>query len=110
VISGYEPLIPQMPNHDKDRHVLAAAVHGEASIILTFNLRHFRSEHLRPRGIAALHPQSFLIELLRQEQSIVMKKLHQQAADRGRALHQLLDILSATVPQFAALVSTYNQT
>jgi predicted nucleic acid-binding protein len=45
-ISGYESLIPMMTNDEKDRHVVAAAVHGEAAIILTLNLRHFRPEHL----------------------------------------------------------------
>src|SRR5207244_75014 len=32
-ISGYESLIPRMTNNEKDRHVLAASVHGEAPII-----------------------------------------------------------------------------
>jgi hypothetical protein len=35
-----------------------------------------------------------------------MKKLEQQAADRGRSLRQLLNVLSVTVPEFAALVSS----
>jgi len=104
-ISGYEPLIPRMTNDEKDRHVVAAAVHGGAQTIVTLNLRHFRPEHLQPWGVAALHPQSFLIEIFRQEQPLVMEKLKQQAADRSRALRQLLVILSATVPEFAALVS-----
>ena len=104
-ISGYEPLIPQMKNDEKDRHVLAAAVRGEAPIIVTFNVRHFRPEHLEAWGIRALHPEHFLLEIFRQEQSVVMTKLEQQAADRGRSIRQLLDILSATVPGFAALVS-----
>ena len=105
-ISGYEPLIPQMANDKKDRHVLAAAVHGEARIIVTFNLRHFRSEHLEPWGVRALHPEVLLIEIFHQERARVMTKLNQQAADRGRTLRQLLDILGASVPAFAAIVST----
>ncbi|MBI3279415.1 MAG: PIN domain-containing protein [Acidobacteria bacterium] len=95
-ISGYEALIPRMTNEEKDRHVLAAAAHGKAPFIVTFNLRHFGREHLEPWGIRALHPQSFLIEIFRQEQSLVMTKLEQQAADRWRTLRELLDILSAT--------------
>jgi hypothetical protein len=63
-ISGYESLIPRMANDEKDRHVLAAAAHGHTSIILTLNLRHFRPEYLKPWGIRALHPQSFLSEIL----------------------------------------------
>jgi predicted nucleic acid-binding protein len=104
-ISGYESLIPRMTNDEKDRHVAAAAIRGQAPIILTFNLRHFSTEHLGPWGIRALHPQLFLIELFRQEQTLVMTKLEQQAGDRGRSLPQLLDILSTTVPDFVALVS-----
>ncbi len=34
-ITGYESLIPRMTNDEKDRHVVAAAVHGEAAIIVT---------------------------------------------------------------------------
>jgi predicted nucleic acid-binding protein len=104
-ISGHDRLIPRMMNDEKDRHVTAAAVHGEAATIVTFNLRHFRPEHLDPWGIVALHPQSFLMEIFRQEQALVMAKLEQQAADRKRTLRQLLKILSATVPDFVALVS-----
>ena len=37
-----------------------------------------------------------------------MTKLKQQATDRGRSLRQLLNILSATVPEFGALVSGAN--
>ncbi len=103
-IRGYEPLIPRMTNDEKDRHVAAAAVHGEAAILLSFNLRHFRPEHLAAWGVRALHPQSFLIEIFRQDRAAVMTKLKQQAADRGRSLSQLLDILNATVSGFVAAV------
>ena len=104
-IGEYESLIPRMRNDEKDRHVLAAAVHGGAPLIITFNLRHFRPEHVSPWNIVALHPQAFLIEMFRQEQEVVITKLEQQAADRGRSLPDLLGILNATVPEFVALVS-----
>ena len=42
-IGDYESLIPRMTNDEKDRHVAAAAVHAEAGIIVTFNLRDFQS-------------------------------------------------------------------
>jgi hypothetical protein len=105
-ITGYELRIPQMSNHEKDRHVLSAAVHAGAPIILTFNLRHFRPEHLRPWGIRAQHPQQFLIELFHGDPALVIAKLEQQAADRRRSLRELLNILRASVPRFAAVVSS----
>ena len=104
-ISGYELSIPKMTNNEKDRHIVAAAVHGEAGIIVTLNLRHFRPEHLATWGVRALHPQSFLVEVFRQEQGVVLTKLDQQATDRRRSLSQLLNILNATVPDFVAVVS-----
>jgi hypothetical protein len=64
-----------MTNDEKDRHVVAAAVHAAAETIVTLNLRHFMPEHLQPWGVAALHPQSFLIEIFRQEQPLVMENL-----------------------------------
>ena len=74
-ISGCESLIPRTTNDEKDRHVVAAAVRAEAAIILTLNLRHFRPEHLAMWGVRALHPQSFLIEIFRREQDVVLTKL-----------------------------------
>jgi hypothetical protein len=93
-----------MANDDKDRHVLAAAVSCGASIIVTFNLRHFRKEHLEPWGVVALHPASFLSTLYHQEPAIVMAKLREQASDRSRSLPELLKILGRTVPGFVKLV------
>ena len=104
-ISGYESLVPQMTNHEKDRHVAAAAVCAGAQVIITLNVRHFRREHLDPFGIRALHPQSFLNEMFHQEQSIVTAKLQQQASDRRRSLKGLLDILNSTVPDFVEVVA-----
>src|SRR5713101_3074031 len=54
-VMGYEELIPRATNHPKDRHVLAAAMHSKAAVILTLNLRHFRPQDLGPWGITALH-------------------------------------------------------
>ena len=104
-IGGYESLIPRMTNDEKDRHVLAAAVQCGAPLIVTFNLRHFRAEHVSSWGVVAMHPQDFLIEMFRQEQDVVLTKLEQQAADRGRSLRDLLETLNGTVPAFVKLVS-----
>jgi predicted nucleic acid-binding protein len=73
-ISGYDQLVSRMTNDEKDRHVVAAAVRGEAAIILTLNLRHFRPEHLAMWGVRALHPQSFL-------------NYHRNRADSGSLTH-----------------------
>jgi hypothetical protein len=43
MVADYETLAPQMTNHPKDRHVLAAAVACRADYLVAFNLRDFVS-------------------------------------------------------------------
>ena len=62
LITGYEGIIQtlQLPDND-DRHVLAAAIVGGADVIVTANLKHFPTEKLQPFGIAAQHPDDFIV-------------------------------------------------
>ena len=52
LVDGYEPLIAVMTNDENDRHVLAAAVAGQARVIVTENTRHFPPTSLRPYGLS----------------------------------------------------------
>jgi hypothetical protein len=60
LIEGYEHLIPVMQNNEGDRHVLAAAVHTNADVIITWNLRHFPEAARAPYGIRLRSPDEFL--------------------------------------------------
>ena len=61
LVTGYEPLIGglTLPDPD-DRHVLASAILCGANTIVTFNLKDFPEDALRPYGIEAQHPDEFL--------------------------------------------------
>lgn len=62
-VAGYEPLIDALTLPDPDdRHVLAAAIHARASVIVTFNLRDFPDAECSPHGVVARHPDAFLCE------------------------------------------------
>jgi len=65
LVTGYEFLIPslELPDAD-DRHVLAAAIRSQASIILTSNLKDFPKQLLDAYEIEALHPDEFISDLL----------------------------------------------
>jgi hypothetical protein len=52
-----------LPDPD-DRHVLAAAIHSRADVIVTYNLSDFPDATLAPYGITAQHPDEFVIHLL----------------------------------------------
>ena len=72
LISGYEEVIPtlQLPDPD-DRHVLDAAIVGQADLIITLNLGDFPPEQLEPFGIEAQHPDTFVAHLIGLDQEVV---------------------------------------
>ena len=64
LVEGYEHLIDTLKLPDmKDRHVLAAAIHTDASFIITFNLRDFPASILDPLAIRAITPDNFAMRL-----------------------------------------------
>ncbi|WP_407673458.1 hypothetical protein [Paludisphaera rhizosphaerae] len=79
LVIGYEPLIPtlNLPDAD-DRHVLAAAIHAGAESIVTFNLKDFPGELTRPHGVAAIHPDAFLVQLLEEFEEEVYQAVQNQ--------------------------------
>lgn len=67
-----------MPNHERDRHVLAAAVVGRIELVVTNNLRHFAVDDLSPLDKRSLDADAFLGELLDRSPHIVRAALDQQ--------------------------------
>lgn len=67
-----------------DRHVLAAAIAGQAAVIVTFNLRDFPGWALGPQGIRALHPDEFLRGLWRDAPDAVAEAAEAVRAEAER--------------------------
>jgi len=62
LVTGYEHLSEGLVLPDpKDRHVLAAAIVGQADAVVTFNLDDFPEDILRQYGLEAIHPDDFLV-------------------------------------------------
>jgi hypothetical protein len=81
LVSGYEHLIETISQPDADdRHVLAAAIHCEAQILVTANLRDFPEAALKPRGIEAQHPDAFILCLFNASPEGVINALRELRA------------------------------
>jgi hypothetical protein len=85
LVTGYEPLISTftLPDPD-DRHVLAAAVHGGATSIVTFNLSDFPVSVLDPYRVEAIHPDEFVVRLWDESPAAVLEAARRQRAGLKR--------------------------
>jgi predicted nucleic acid-binding protein len=82
LVSGYEHLIDQLTLPDpKDRHVLAAAIHVGANVIVTINLRDFPADALATYEIEAQHPDTFVSALFDEYQDDAVAALREMQAD-----------------------------
>jgi hypothetical protein len=70
----------QMPNQEKDRHVLAAAVAGNAPRVVTNNLKDFKARDVAKVGKQSISADDVLCEFLDRSATIVRGALTQQAA------------------------------
>ena len=89
LVQGFEFLMDslELPDVD-DRHVLAAAIHAKASLIVTNNLNDFPRAILEPFGIVALSPDDFICRLLNLNSTLVISALGLQ---RSTMKHPPLD-------------------
>ena len=109
LVTGYEILIPtlNLPDVD-DRHVLAAAIHGGASLIITFNLSDFPASILGPFDIEAIHPDEFITRLWDDHSDAVLQamSLHRASLKRPRksAAEYLATLEQCQLPDTAARI------
>jgi hypothetical protein len=61
-----------------DRHVLAAAIRCNASVIVTFNQKDFPCTELEPFGIEAQHPDEFVENLFDLDPAAVVAAAQRQ--------------------------------
>ena len=82
MVTGYEPRMAKLvlPDPD-DRHVLAAAIHGGAGVIVTSNLKDFPAAALAPFKITAMTADSFVLQLIAADVDKVVTALASDRAD-----------------------------
>lgn len=106
LVCGYEAITStlQLPDPD-DRHVLAAAIHSGASVIVTFNLRDFPKKTLIPLGVRPLHHDVFLTQRFGDapaEAVIAVNKMRANLKNPPQRAEELVEHFRAIgLPRFA---------
>jgi hypothetical protein len=78
LVEGYEALIPTLTLPDPDdRHVLAAAIVGEATVIVTMNIRDFPPERLAPFRIDVQHPDTLIRQVLDLDEATALSAIRE---------------------------------
>jgi hypothetical protein len=94
LVWGYEPLIGnlKLPDPD-DRHVLAAAIHSGAQVIVTANVRDFPPDDLSDFNVEAKTPDDFVLDQISIDDRVVFACVQDIANCRTRP-HTAQDILA----------------
>lgn len=102
----YAHLVDDMPSKDPDdRQHIAAALAGNAQVVVTWNRADFPAGPLAELGLRVLNPDIYLQELFAELPEEVTATAVRVADDRGRAALDLTDTLTkAGVPVFAGLL------
>jgi predicted nucleic acid-binding protein len=96
--------VPDIPDPG-DKHVVAAAIHEHANVIVTFNLRHFPQELLNPHGILVHSPDEFLVHQFHLNPERILEVLDAQASGIGQDRAAVLKRLRPVLPEFVTLAS-----
>lgn len=112
LVTDYDSLVEglDLPDED-DRHVLAAAIKCNASVIVTFNLKDFPKAVLGVFDIEPLHPDDFIADLWDLDKAAVLEAAQRQRISLKNPPHsvqQYLDrLLQQKLPETVKLLSAF---
>lgn len=93
LVTDYDSLVEglDLPDRD-DRHVLAAAIKCNASVIVTFNLKDFPKAVLGAFDIEPLHPDDFIADLWDLDKAAVLEAAQRQRISLKNPPHSVQQI------------------
>ena len=110
LVENYERLVTKLSLPDPhDRHVLAAAIRAQASLIATFNLKDFPAKALEQYDIQAIHPDDFVTHVLMEDPdkiSAIVERLRKGLKNPPLRQVEYFNILKQqNLPKFVSAIS-----
>jgi predicted nucleic acid-binding protein len=96
--------VPDIPD-PFDKHVIAAAIHERAEVIVTSNLRDFPRSVLEPHEILVQSPDEFLVHQYHLSPDRILEVLDVQASGISQRRQDILGRLQHQLPDFVALIN-----
>jgi predicted nucleic acid-binding protein len=93
--------------HEKDRHVLAAAIMARANTIVTQNTKHFPQACLDKYGVLCQTADDFLIHQYHLCEQLVLDKVDDQAAGIAQSRAFVVRSLRNSAPEFCSLLESH---
>ena len=112
LIVNYEELVPGIDLPDQnDRHVVAAAIRGGASLIVTFNLNDFPASILGRYDLEAVDPDDFIVQQFHLSEARVIESARKHRArlksPRKTVEEYLATLDQQRLPRTAALLKSH---
>ncbi|WBQ01828.1 PIN domain-containing protein [Kribbella sp. CA-293567] len=99
LITDYQHRMSDMRADEKDKHVLAAAVHGEADVLVTDNVKDFDPPATGSNAMPVERTSEFLGRLLAEEPQLVVDSMEKMVARNRRAPRTMPELIDKMVTQ-----------
>jgi hypothetical protein len=114
LVTGYEPFIEQITLPDQnDRHVLAAAIHCNAGVIVTLNTKDFPEYAVSPYGMSVQHPDEFLTHVFDLRPAVVyaaFREMREQLKNPPKTVRELFDdLMKVGLPNTVSLLESMKE-
>lgn len=112
LITDWQRMLAVVPQevHEKDRHVVAAALRARADVIVTANLSDFPAGELESLNLLVQDPDDFLVTQFEVDPALAAKGVRHQLARLKyppRTADEHIDSIRATLPRYADVLSKF---
>ncbi|WBQ01830.1 PIN domain-containing protein [Kribbella sp. CA-293567] len=97
--TGYDELTPQMRADEKDKHVLAAAVHSKADVLVTENTKDFDPPRSGSHAMKVERTSEFLNQVLDDNPDKVVRSLQKMVARNRRTPQTMPELIDKMATQ-----------